>query len=197
MPRRRRAAPPPTGSSKHGRRGGGRAAAGWPGPRRRRTGRRTRRRPAAPACRRSRSSEARRGATSPSSASPVSCPSESLMTLKWSRSRKMAPTCPPVRAARESACSSRSRSSARFGSPVSGSCSAWWRMRRSLSRRSCRLARMSAIAWTKTTSSPLRRRPRAWMRISPASPSRDWIGSPCCRPARSLRRPARPARRPG
>ena len=53
---------------------------------------------------------------------------ESLTTLKRSRSRKSTATALRAAALRARAPgASRSRSSVRFGRPVSGSCSAWWR----------------------------------------------------------------------
>ena len=48
--------------------------------------------------------------------------------------------------ARRSACSRRSRNSARLGSPVSGSCSAWWASRDSASLRS-ETSRVTATTW--------------------------------------------------
>ena len=58
--------------------------------------------------------------------SPAAWPRQSLTSLKRSRSTNSTATPPACGRARRSACSRRSRNSARFGSPVSESCSAWW-----------------------------------------------------------------------
>ena len=89
----------------------------------RRAARRTRRRRAARACRRAAATPRRRSATSTSSASPWSCPSVSLTSLKRSRSISSIAAGSSPRSAR----SARRCSSERFGRPVSASCSAWWR----------------------------------------------------------------------
>ena len=61
--------------------------------------------------------------------------SASLTSLKSSRSTNSTPvTASSSRADRASACSSRSRSSVRLASPVSGSCSASWRIRSSVAQ---------------------------------------------------------------
>ena len=60
-------------------------------------------------------------ATACSSRSPSWWPSESLMVLKRSRSRKSTASCVPLRCAWAIACWRRSRSSTRLGSPVSAS----------------------------------------------------------------------------
>ena len=83
----------------------------------------------------------RRSATPTSSSSPAAWPSVSLMALKSSRSTNATDTISSCRAARCSACSMRSRNSARFGRPVSGSCSArsrsWTPARAARTRRGC------------------------------------------------------------
>ena len=67
-----------------------------------------------------------RAAASTRIASPHACPSESLTSLKWSRSRNSSATLmPSTRSARLSAWPSRSTSSVRLGRPVSASCSVW------------------------------------------------------------------------
>ncbi len=78
--------------------------------------------------------------------SPAAWPKESLMSLKRSRSTNSTATPPPSRLARRSACSRRSRNSARFGSPVSVSCSAWCASRDSASLRSD-TSRVTATTW--------------------------------------------------
>ena len=60
-----------------------------------------------------------------SSSSPTSWPRLSLTSLKRSRSMNSTATAAPRARRAGSACSSRSSSSVRFGSPVSASCSAW------------------------------------------------------------------------
>ena len=75
-----------------------------------------------------RSESSMRRATATSSSSPAAWPSESLTVLKRSRSRKITPQDVPRRRPRVSACCRRSVNSARLGSPVSASCSAWWSM---------------------------------------------------------------------
>ena len=69
-------------------------------------------------------------------ASPSAWPSVSLTFLKSSRSRKMTASGAPLRRRRASACSTRSRSSMRFGRPVSVSWLAWCSRRRSSALRS-------------------------------------------------------------
>ena len=68
------------------------------------------------------------GATAFRSRSPASWPSVSFTCLKPSRSMNSAAVSVPLRRARACICSTRSRIRVRFGSPVSESCSAWWRM---------------------------------------------------------------------
>ena len=63
-----------------------------------------------------------RGASATSRSSPAWWPIESLTSLNWSRSASRTATARPSRRRRASAPSSRSSASARFGSPVSGSC---------------------------------------------------------------------------
>ena len=87
-----------------------------------------------------RSTARSRPAAAHSRVSPAACPRLSLTILKWSRSTKSTATPLRVRCAR--ATSSRSTSSVRLGSPVSGSCRAWWVSRswarsRSTTRPSC------------------------------------------------------------
>ena len=77
-----------------------------------------------------------RFATPRSRASPASCPSVSLITLKRSRSIIKSDTLPPSRLRSLINSSSCSRSSARFGSFVSSSCRARWRISPSSSLRS-------------------------------------------------------------
>ena len=91
-----------------------------------------------------------RAATDFRSWSPASWPSVSFTCLKPSRSMNSAAVSVPLRRARASICSTRSRMSVRFGRPVSASCSAWWRM--PSSRRALRIA---IVAWLATP----RRRP--------------------------------------
>ena len=89
--------------------------------RRPRAGRRTRRRRSAPRCRRRGCSESAGRAASRSSSSPAAWPSVSLTFLNVSRSTNSTAARVAERAARASACSRRSISSWRFGSPVSES----------------------------------------------------------------------------
>ena len=70
-----------------------------------------------------------RRATAMSSSSPMPCPSESLMFLKWSRSRNISASGSPPRSAMLRSCAKRSLSKARLGSPVSRSKCAIHRMR--------------------------------------------------------------------
>lgn len=66
-------------------------------------------------------------ASSTSTPSPARCPRESLTSLKWSRSRNISATHWLARRAAPRACSPRSPSRARFGSPVSESkCASRW-----------------------------------------------------------------------
>ncbi len=74
----------------------------------------------------SRSTAFSRPATARSSWSPTLWPSVSLIPLKLSRSMKSTATGSSARRERESICSTRSRINARFGSPVSASCVAWY-----------------------------------------------------------------------
>ncbi len=90
-----------------------------------------------------------RPATRRSSSSPTGWPKVSLTPLKPSRSMNIAEASTPRRRAWTSICSARSMISARFGSPVSASCSAWWRSWPVFSStiRSAR-ARPRASTWT-------------------------------------------------
>ena len=68
-----------------------------------------------------------RGATARSSSSPAWWPRLSLISLKWSRSRKRIPTGVPETVARFSASPSESTKLSRLGSPVSESWRTRWR----------------------------------------------------------------------
>ena len=70
-----------------------------------------------------------------SSSSPAWWPRPSLTSLKRSRSMKNTETTSPRRCRRASPWPSRSRKRARFGKPVSGSCSAWCASSSSMRRR--------------------------------------------------------------
>ena len=89
-----------------------------------RAGSRTRRRRSGRARRRGAARAASRSATATSSSSPARCPSESLMTLKSSRSAKSTATSRPRASERLGQQLGRSRRGS--GSPVSGSWCAWW-----------------------------------------------------------------------
>ena len=82
-----------------------------------------------------RTTEDSRAATSRSSRSPALWPRVSLTLLNPSRSMKYTAMGRPERAAPARDCSSRSRNSVRFGSPVSGSCNVRWVSRCSASWR--------------------------------------------------------------
>ena len=101
-----------------------------------------------------RTTSVRREPTSMSSSSPAWWPSESLTVLKPSTSSSSTATPKPKRSARPKACSTRSKSSARLGRPVSASCSDWWRMTASERSRSSAEARRSAIDCSHWPSSP-------------------------------------------
>ena len=115
-----------------------------------------------------------RVATACSSRSPVSWPRVSLTCLKPSRSMNKAALSVPVRRARASICSTRSRMSARLGNPVSESCNAWCRM---LSSK--RALRMAIVAWLA--------RPRSRFETSGSSHRRSGrsVTSPTTRPTGS------------
>ena len=72
----------------------------------------------------SRTQPSRRSATVFSSSSPAAWPKRSFTDLKPSRSRNSTAICRSCRRDRATACSTRSRKSVRFGSPVSESCRA-------------------------------------------------------------------------
>ena len=86
-----------------------------------------------------RSSVLSRSPSAASRRSPTAWPRVSLISLKLSKSRNMTASWVPERRARSSATPSRSRNSARLGSPVSWSWSAWWASSAS--------ARLRSIAW--------------------------------------------------
>ena len=94
----------------------------------------------------------RRGATARSSSSPAWWPRLSLISLKWSRSRKRIPTGEPETVARFSASASESTKLSRLGSPVSESCRTRWRSAWSAVWRSIASARTLAAACRKGTS---------------------------------------------
>ena len=119
-----------------------------------------------------RSSLRRRGPIARSSSSPAPWPSESLMTLRLSRSRNSTATRVLSRDARSSAWRSRSSSSVRLGRPVSASCSASWRMRASVCRLSIAAASMCATDCRKSMSvSTKARRLRALALSTPSGVS--------------------------
>ena len=98
-----------------------------------------------------------RGATARSSSSPAWWPRLSLISLKWSRSRKRIPTGVPETVARFSASASESTKLRRFGRPVSESCRTRWRRAWSAAWRSIASARTFAEACTKWTSCGVKR----------------------------------------
>ncbi len=96
-------------------------------------------------------------------ASPATCPRESLTVLNWSRSRNSSPTRSPVRWVRRSARSIWASASARLGSVVSASWVAWW----AISSCSCSRSRMTPrICWTEACTTPPRGPPTGRCRIS-------------------------------
>ena len=100
------------------------------------------------------------------------------MTLKRSRSSTSAATVCPLVRARSSARPRRSSASARFASPVSGSCSAAWRLTCSEVSRSTALEMTLATATMKLTSSGVNaRRRREWAASTPNAASRPSIGT--------------------
>ena len=114
-----------------------------------------------------------RPASEISSASPAAWPKRSLTRLKLSRSTNSTAAAVPARSEIASACSMRSRQSARLASPVSGSCSAWWRMRSSRCRRENAIASTLATACRNRPSSS----PNASSRVDAAT-SVPWTSSP-------------------
>ena len=98
-----------------------------------------------------------RGATARSSASPAWWPMLSLISLKWSRSRKRIPTGEPDAVARRSASLSASTKLSRLGRPVSESCRTRWRSAWSATWRSIASASTFAAACTKWTSCGVKR----------------------------------------
>ena len=96
--------------------------------------------------------ERRRGATARSRASPAWWPMLSLISLKWSRSRKRIPTGEPEAVARLSASLSASMKLSRLGSPVRESCRTRWRRAWSAMWRSIASASTLAAACRKWTS---------------------------------------------
>ena len=73
-----------------------------------------------------RSSPLSRSPSVASTRSPAGWPSESLISLKLSKSRNSTASGTPERRERSRATPRRSRNRARLGSPVSWSCRAWW-----------------------------------------------------------------------
>ena len=101
----------------------------------------------------SRTTARRRAASCTSTASPTRWPSESLIFLKWSRSRNISATEVCARAARCRAVAQRSASSRRLGRPVRASKCASWVMR--LSACNCSAA-LASSAFTVLLSSTVR-----------------------------------------
>ena len=123
---------------------------------------------------------------------------ESLTSLNWSRSASRTATARPSRRRRASAPSSRSSASARFGSPVSGSCIARWRTSSSTRLRSTALEITLATARRKSASSGVKPRgTRACAPSTPQLPSRAAIATvmPTRAPASAARRGTRTAPR--
>jgi len=122
-----------------------------------------------------------------SSSSPEPWPSVSFTRLKRSRSTKSSPTCQSLRRACMSACSRRSRKSARFGSPVSGSDCASQAILSSAS-----LRRRNWPSWLPVTCTARIRRSsgsrtrRLKVAITPIT-----LPSDCTGKAKALRRPRR------
>ena len=149
------------------------SAAAWR--RRPRAARRTRRRRSGRRCRRRAPRRRARAATATSTSSPTACPSESLISLKSSRSRKRTASVVPSRRPRASAWRVCSMNIGRFASPVTASWNAWCfelglerlalgdvaGVERGCRRRAPRRAGSSAAART-----------RAWCRPRPAACTR-------------------------
>ncbi len=127
----------------------------------------------------SRTALASRGATVCSSSSPAWWPSESLISLNWSRSAISTAGGAPPRRARASVSASRSANSWRFGSPVSGSCSERWIASSSREARSIAEPMTLATTWMKAVSSVLQARGlRLNTATIPAGPSRPSTATP-------------------
>ncbi len=128
----------------------------------------------------------RRGATACSSSSPAWWPMLSLITLKWSRSRKRTPTGEPEAMLRRSASRSESMKLSRLGRPVRESCRTRWRSASSALWRTSASARTLAEAWTKWTSCGVKWLGSVeWMSSTPKGRSLPAIGT-----ARLLRMPS-------
>ena len=109
-----------------------------------------------------------RGATARSRASPAWWPRLSLISLKWSRSRKRIPTGEPETEARPSASSTESTKLSRLGRPVRASWRTRWRSARSAAWRSKASARTLAEASRKGTSlGPKRPASQEWTSSTP------------------------------
>ena len=137
----------------------------------------------------SRSTPEIRLATARSISSPDSCPSVSLTSLKPSRSMNIAAGSKRSRRARESSCSARSMISARFGSPVSASWSAWWRSWPVFSStiRSARSRPRASTCTSSETSSPITTQAT---NATPATPSGEASPRGAARDTETTQRPS-------